>query len=71
MKIAKVKYFMIFILVLLLCSNWQVTFAQPGDPGGDPDARVPISGIEWLLIGGGIFGARKIFQKYRTDHKQH
>ena len=70
MKIAKVKYFMIFFLVLLLCSIWQVTSAQPGDPGGDPD-RVPISGIEWLLIGGGIFGARKIYQKYRTDQKQH
>jgi hypothetical protein len=37
-------------------------FAQVDPPGGDPpDPRVPISGIEWLLVGGGIMGARKIY----------
>jgi hypothetical protein len=39
-------------------------FAQP--PGDDPpDPRVPISGIEWLLVGGGILGARKIYNNLK------
>jgi hypothetical protein len=39
--------------------------SQPGGddpPIGDPD--VPISGIEWLLLTGGIFGVRKILKKF-------
>ena len=35
----------------------------PGDPITDPD--VPISGVEILLLAGGIFGAKKYF-----DHKK-
>lgn len=36
--------------------------AQPGDPGGDPD--VPITGIEYLIGAGALFGLfRKYFQK--------
>jgi hypothetical protein len=45
-------------------------FAQPPaettPPGGDPpDPRVPISGIEWLLIGGGLLGARKAYAAFK------
>lgn len=39
-------------------------FSQPGDPGGDPD--VPISGIEWLLVAGGIFGVRRIYSRLKN-----
>ena len=35
----------------------------PGDPITDPD--VPISGVEILLLAGGIFGAKKYL-----DHKK-
>ncbi len=49
----------------LLLGGLSITgFAQPGDPGGgDPD--VPITGIEWLLVTGGIFGARKIYKRIK------
>jgi len=33
--------------------------AQPGDPGGNPDA-VPISGIEYLLAAGALLGFRML-----------
>ena len=33
-------------------------FAQPGDPGGDPD--VPITGIEILLGLGGALGVKRL-----------
>ena len=42
--------------------------AQPGNgPPGDPitDPDVPISGVEILLLAGGIFGAKKYL-----DHKK-
>ena len=49
----------------LLFAGLSITgFAQPGDPGGDPD--VPITGIEWLLVGGGIFGARKMYKRFKN-----
>lgn len=63
-RIVKFKYFLAFCLFLLLMSGiCEIAFAQPGDPGGNPD--VPISGIEWLLITGGIFGARKIYKRIK------
>jgi hypothetical protein len=39
--------------------------AQPGDPGGDPD--VPISGVEWLIGAGGIYGIRKLMKKNKQS----
>ena len=40
-------------------------FGQPGggDPGGGGKPGVPISGIEWLLLGGGLLGARKMISR--------
>jgi hypothetical protein len=46
-------------LILYLGAN-VIGFAQPGDPGGDPD--VPISGIEILIVAGGLLGVRKYFK---------
>lgn len=39
-----------------------VVWAQPGDPGGDPD-QVPISGIEFLLAVGAAFGIKRFINK--------
>ena len=39
-----------------------VVWAQPGDPGGDPD--VPLTGVEWLLLAGGALGIKRfLFRK--------
>jgi hypothetical protein len=55
-----------FLAILFLSSNWAQ--AQPGNPGGpgnpagDPDA-VPITGLEYLLIGGGVYGASRLMRR--------
>jgi hypothetical protein len=36
--------------------------AQPGDPGDPGDNPVPITGIEILILGGGMLGGYKIFK---------
>ena len=68
-RIVKFKYFMAFCLFLLLIGGIpEIAFAQPGDPGGDPD--IPITGIEWLLLGGGILGARKAYVNFRKQKSE-
>lgn len=37
----------------------------PGNPGGDPDEEVPISGIGILLAAGAAFGAKKAYDIFR------
>jgi len=49
------KKFVLLVIIFSLSSL--VTFAQPGDPGGDPD--VPIGGIELLIAAGALFGSKK------------
>ena len=46
--------------MVLLCI---FSFAQPGDPGNNPE--VPLGGIEWLLLGGAAYGAKKAYDNYR------
>ncbi|MEQ8924445.1 MAG: hypothetical protein RLO81_01465 [Fulvivirga sp.] len=53
------KLFIVFGLVLFSFS----VNAQPGDPGGDPDNPVPITGIEILLLAGGALGLKRIVKK--------
>jgi hypothetical protein len=50
-------------LIVFFSLATSALFAQPGDPGGDPD--VPISGIWLLLAGGAAFGAKKIYDMTR------
>ena len=58
------------ILFFLLCTVvafvWQIpdVFAQPGNPGGGggPDGGVPITGIEYLLGGGILYGIRSLLK---------
>lgn len=50
------------VLLALACFFWPVFCgAQPGDPGTDPD--VPITGIEYLLGGGALYGLRQLVRK--------
>ncbi|HTF17357.1 MAG TPA: hypothetical protein VK658_04750 [Chryseolinea sp.] len=47
--------------IFLSLASWCVQ-AQPGNPEGDPDA-VPITGLEYLLVGGGIYGASRLMRR--------
>lgn len=52
--------------IIFVGSLQQPAYAQP-DPCPNPpcDGDVPISGIEWLLLAGGLFGAKKIQEAYK------
>ena len=49
---------LLFALFLIISLG---TYAQPGDPGGDPD--VPITGIEILVVAGGLLGLKKLLNR--------
>jgi len=36
--------------------------AQPNNPAGNPD-KVPFTGLEYLLISGGIYGGARLLKK--------
>ncbi len=57
------KFVIVFSLFQLLIGQCEPAFAQPSDPGSDPD--VPIAGIEWLLVCGGLFGMSKMFRRLK------
>jgi hypothetical protein len=44
--------------------------AQPGNPPGDPDQPVPITGIEWLIAGGCAIGLKKFLSSKRASSKE-
>lgn len=53
-----------FVLALVFCAFFSIhAIAQPGDPGGDPEA--PIGGIEFLLGGGLLYGLRNLIRKHK------
>jgi hypothetical protein len=63
------KGYLVLNILLLVCS---LAFSQPGDPPPpDPpipdDNPVPITGIEYLIISGGILGGYKLF-KSKKEH---
>ena len=52
----------ILMIIFLLVAN--IAFAQPGDPGGNPD--VPIDGgIGLLIAAGALYGSKKIYEAKR------
>ena len=56
-----IKKFWLWLVPCLLLGFG--VFAQPVDPGIDPD--VPITGIEILIVAGSLFGFKKFL-----DHKK-
>jgi hypothetical protein len=61
MNFVKKVLSVVVFLLLAVCVTPDV-FGQPGNPGGDPD-KVPITGLEYLLVSGGILGGYKLFKK--------
>jgi hypothetical protein len=52
------KVLLASISLLLVSTMW--VYGQPGNPGTQP---VPITGLEYLLIGGGAYGASRLLKK--------
>jgi hypothetical protein len=55
----------ILAVILLLVLNAAVVYAQPGDPGGGTDPDAPITGIEYLLGLGALFGVKRILNSFK------
>jgi hypothetical protein len=51
----------IYLIILSLTFLPLVGWGQPGDPNDGQKPGVPITGLEWLLLGGGVWGAKKIY----------
>lgn len=58
----RIRIYLVLILLLVSAS----LLAQPGPPD-DPD--IPISGIEILLLLGGVLGLRKFYVKSNSKDK--
>lgn len=57
----KIKKFLFFGLAVLFSYTLN---AQPGDPNGGGKPGVPITGIEYLVGLGALFGFRKIMKSF-------
>ncbi len=64
---ARRLFTVVFFSLLLVVTSATDTFAQPGDPN-DPDNPVPITGLEYLVGGGILYGVRSLL-KARKDGK--
>ncbi len=65
MRIVRSPVKVLVICVSLILFVVFSTFAQPGNPAGDPD--VPITGIEMLIALGGFLGVKKFLSKKKTN----
>ena len=60
------KYLFVIVLFSAISAS-----AQPEDPAGDPDAVVPITGFEYLLLAGGALGGYKLFKRKKDEEHTH
>jgi hypothetical protein len=61
------KIFLVSVYIVLTTSVLVV--AQPNLPPPDPDV-VPITGLEYLLIGGGAYGIYRLSKKKNSKNKE-
>ena len=59
MMVLKKLSLTILLLSIVLIAKAQ---PQPPDPNQDPDA-VPITGLEYLLVTGGVYGVSRLLKK--------
>jgi hypothetical protein len=60
----KVLSVVVFLLLVSFSTDVLAQPTNPGNPqgGNDPD-RVPITGIEFLLVSGGLLGGYKLLKR--------
>lgn len=56
----------VIICSFLTIAGLSVVLGQPGDPGGDPDNPIPITGIEILIAAGAFFGIKYLRDKRKS-----
>jgi hypothetical protein len=59
------KYLRSAIVIVIFNLASFIAEAQPGDPGGGGNPTVPITGIEYLLMGGAAMGLRNFLLRHR------
>ena len=62
-----------FLVMFSITGYGQVVLPDPGPPADPPvpdDQPVPITGIEYLLISGGILGGYKMFKNRKKENNQ-
>jgi hypothetical protein len=64
MTVRRLLIYSICTVVLLIQAV--VVFGQPGDPG-NPDNPVPITGLEYLLGGGVLYGIRSLLKARKKN----
>ncbi len=64
MKLCRVNTFSRVLSILAFCFINANVFAQPGNPGIDPD--IPIDGgVSVLIAAGALFGMKKLYDGHR------
>jgi hypothetical protein len=57
-----VRRIFLLVICIVVLSFWQTAvFGQPGDPP-NPDDPVPITGLEYLIGGGILYGIRSLIK---------
>ena len=57
-------------LLIMLGACFQVSLhAQPAEPPQNPPAPVPITGVEYLILGGGIYGIYRFAKKRNKNNE--
>lgn len=59
----------IYIIIFSMSGFFAVAQPQPPNPADDPDA-VPITGLEYLLVGGGIYGVSRLLNKRKSKNEE-
>lgn len=55
----------LLVIVVFIVLSGGLAYGQPDPPGGGGNPT-PISGIEWLLLAGGLLGGKKVIQGLRN-----
>lgn len=55
------------MLTVVLSAISIVVNSQPDDPSTNPDV-VPITGLEYLLIGGGVYGVSRLLKNRKNKN---
>ena len=51
---------LVFLFLMIVSS---ASYGQPRPPDND----IPFTGLEWLLVGGGLWGAKKVYDLRKKD----